>query len=368
MSTKSNIEKGEDAALNIDYRHLERMTDEGGMFQFSRLGTPDHESGYTVDDNARALLVALNMDGEKQRRELTGAYIRFLDNAQGTDGWWRNWKLNGRFVTTIDSDDSQGRAFLSCCAASLCELEDVRDTGRKMALRALPELASLRSPRAVAYTLLGICLNPGLSDRRSGALAGAARDYSDYLIGLYDRYRRQDWHWFEDVLAYCNGILPHALFAYYSFAHDRKALRVARDTLGWLTEALFAKGYLNIVGNRGWWRRGTEIPCYDQQPVDACSMAMAYARAFRATGDNQYRTLAELAYDWYLGNNINRASLYDADTGGCYDALTPEGVNLNQGAESVLSLLLSQQVIGGMATKGQDTELGSQEREAGSAT
>ena len=115
--------------MTIDYCHLKRLTDEGGMLQFSMLRTPDPDSGYTVDDNARALLVALNMEGE-ERRELVDAYIRFLGAAQRIDGGWHNWKLDGRFVTTIDSEDSQGRAFLSCCAASLCELEDVREAGR----------------------------------------------------------------------------------------------------------------------------------------------------------------------------------------------------------------------------------------------
>ncbi len=349
----------------IDYRHLERMTDEGGMLQFSRLGAPDQDSGYTVDDNARALLVALNMEGE-ERRELAGGYIRFLDIAQGANGWWRNWKLNGRFVTTIDSDDSQGRAFLSCCAASLCELEDVREAGRRMALRAMPVLISLTPPRAVAYALLGICLNPGLYGRRSGVLTGVARDFSNHLIGLYDRSRRRNWHWFEDALFYCNGIIPQALFAYYSFSQDRKALRVARDTLGFLTDALFARGYLSIVGNQGWWRRGAEIPCFDQQPVDACSTALACAQAFRATGDSQYRSLTELAYDWYQGSNINRIKLYDATTGGCYDALIPDGVNRNQGAESLLSLLLSQQMMGRMTSTGPDLEIIDRTQEAGS--
>ncbi len=339
--------------MAIDYQHLRRLTDDGGMLQFSRLQVPDPESGYTVDDNARALLVALNMKGD-ERRELAGVYIRFLDAAQRADGGWCNWKVNGCFVPTIDSDDSQGRAFLSCCAASLCELDDVREAGRRMALRALPALVGLKSPRTVAYALLGICLNPALDNRRSGALAGVARDLSTYLVRLYDLSRHPGWQWFEDVLAYCNGILPHALFAYYSFTQDRKVLRVARDTLGFLTDALFARGYLSIVGNRGWWRRGEERACFDQQPVDACSMAMAYTRAFQVTGDSQYRSLAELSYDWYRGANINRVSLYDPASGGCYDALVPDGVNLNQGAESVLSLLLSQQTIRGMAWAGQD--------------
>jgi hypothetical protein len=341
------------------------MTDEGGMLQFSRLHTPDLDSGYTVDDNARALLVALRMRGD-ERRELLGAYIRFLETAQRPDGGWCNWKLNGRFVTTIDSDDSQGRAFLSCCAASLCELDDVREAGRRMAQRALPALVRLSWPRAVSYALLGICLNPGLCDRQSGAPGAVAQDFFRFLVRLYDASRQQGWQWFEDSLTYCNGILPHAMFAYYSFSRDRQALRVARDSMGWLTDILFARGYLSIVGNRGWAHRGEDIPDYDQQPVDACSMALAYDEAFRATGFNQYRLLAELSYGWYRGNNINGVSLYDAGSGGCYDALTPYGVNLNQGAESTLSLLLSQQAIRGMTSTDRDEnrdEIGRQKQE-----
>ncbi len=328
----------------MDYRHLKSMTDATGMLQFARLNTPDPESGYTGDDNARALLVALDMK-EQERPELVRTYVRFLETARRSDGGWCNWKLDGRFVSTIDSDDSQGRIFLACCAASLCDLDDVRESGRRMALRALPALTRVKEPRSVAYALLGICKNPGLSNRKRELLASAARDFADYLIQLYDSNKSPGWLWFEQLLTYCNGILPHALFAYYSMTQDRKALRVARETMGWLSEALFARGYLNIVGNRGWWHQGKAIPCYDQQPVDACSMALACAQAFQATGDDQYRSLAELAHSWYRGNNINRVSLYDTASGGCYDALVPEGVNLNQGAEAVLSSLLSQQAV-----------------------
>jgi hypothetical protein len=331
-------------AVDIDYRYLKRMTDEGGMFQFARLDEPDPGSGYTVDDNARALLAALNMEDEG-RAELARIYARFLESAQRDDGSWCNWKLDGFFVTDIDSADSQGRAFLACSAASLCDLDDVRELGVAMATRALPVVARPASPRAAAYALLGICLNPGLCSRRSGALAGAARNLAGYLVQLYDDSRSPGWQWFEDNVTYCNGIMPHALFAYYSFSQDRPALRVARDTLGWLTGALVDGGCLSIVGNRGWWQKGGEVPCYDQQPVDACSMVHAYVQAWRSTGDSQYLSLAELAQAWYWGRNINRISLYDANSGGCYDALVPDGVNLNRGAESVLSLLLSQQAV-----------------------
>ena len=42
----------------IKLKHLIKMTDNFGMFQFAKLTDPDPDSGYTLDDNARALIVA----------------------------------------------------------------------------------------------------------------------------------------------------------------------------------------------------------------------------------------------------------------------------------------------------------------------
>ena len=40
---------------------------------------------------------------------------------------------------------------------------------------------------------------------------------------------------------------------------------------------------------------------------------------------------------WLLGNNDKDALLYEAESGGTFDGLTLDGVNLNQGAESTLA-------------------------------
>lgn len=42
-----------------------------------------------------------------------------------------------------------------------------------------------------------------------------------------------------------------------------------------------------------------------------------------------------------FGKNDLGLQLYDATTGGCFDALQVDRVNLNQGAESTLSFLIS---------------------------
>jgi len=328
----------------VDYRYLEKMTDRTGIIQFAIQDQPDKKSGYTVDDNARALLVALKMEDER-KEELAKTYIRFLKDAFLPEGRWRNLNKEGKWLADLDSEDCQGRAFLACSIAAVCDCEEVRELALQMLEKALPAVARLQFPRAKAYTVLGLMNSISLFGRKGEQLADLAREFCESLSYLYNRCKGRGWYWFEDSVTYCNGIIPQALFAYYCYSSDRRAYQVARDSFSFLCDHLFAKGYLSIVGNRGWWQRGEEIPAFDQQPVDACSMVLACQEAYQATGDKVYRDLAQLAYQWYLGRNINKLPLYNKETGGCHDGLIPEGVNPNQGAEALLSWLYSSQLM-----------------------
>ena len=69
--------------------------------------------------------------------------------------------------------------------------------------------------------------------------------------------------------------------------------------------------------------------------MDACWAA------FDVTGDGAWRTEANRAFAWFLGENDLSAPLADAQTGGCFDGLGREGPNRNQGAESILSYQLA---------------------------
>jgi hypothetical protein len=59
------------------------------------------------------------------------------------------------------------------------------------------------------------------------------------------------------------------------------------------------------------------------------------------TGDSRWYKEAFVAFEWFMGRNDLRLSLYDSMTGGCRDGLHSDRVNQNQGAESTLSFLLS---------------------------
>ena len=57
--------------------------------------------------------------------------------------------------------------------------------------------------------------------------------------------------------------------------------------------------------------------------------------------DSFWRDEAQRAFEWFLGRNDLDEPLYNPSSGGCYDGLHFDRVNLNQGAESTLAFLLA---------------------------
>ena len=53
----------------------------------------------------------------------------------------------------------------------------------------------------------------------------------------------------------------------------------------------------------------------------------------------------EIAFNWFLGNNHLHQVIYNPCTGGCYDGLEENYVNLNQGSESTISYLLARLTV-----------------------
>ncbi|MGI5921681.1 MAG: hypothetical protein ACOX6I_08100 [Syntrophomonadaceae bacterium] len=320
-----------------DFRHLIKMTTRSGILQFSQHQNPDPSSGYTLDDNARALLVFLKT---KTSYPEIWNYINYLYTAQQPDGTWFNFLLNDQFSSRFDSEDSIGRAILACSMGALSTRPEIRNVCSLMIEKSLPRARHFTSPRGVAYVLIALCKGhvPHLNNQQRRELVNRL---SSYLMRLYRHNHFPGWYWYEDCLTYCNGIIPHALLCVYALNNDKQALKVGRESLDFLNSILFRDGYLNIIGNQGWYYRGDSIPLFDQQPVDAASIALACLEGYKVVGKSEYHDLAILAHAWYRGTNIHGVSLYDELTGGCCDALTAEGVNLNQGAEAVVSMLLT---------------------------
>lgn len=336
----------------LNYKYLKKMTDNEGILQFAQNSLPDPQSGYTLDDNARALMVSVFSGNEDF--SFSRPYIDYMYKAQLSNGSWANLLLNGCYIPAFDSEDSIGRALLACSIGMSSNNSRIRNICALMFKRSLPQAINFAYPRGISYTLLAIC-KCKLTINSEKSTREIILRLANALLNLYKNNHGHQWQWFEENMTYCNGIIPHALFSAYEITGNKKILKTAYESLSFLNSILFRDGYLNIIGNQGWYQKGKTIPLYDQQPVDAASIAFACWEAHKILGKNEFKDLALLASQWFKGKNILGVSLYDELSGGCFDALTPQGVNLNQGAESLLSLLLTEQLIEGLVYK--ETEL-----------
>lgn len=329
----------------IRLEHLMRLTDCTGIIQHAVYSLPDRRTGYTTDDNARALIVAVKLYQQgfgEQAMRLAERYLAFVRYAQSPDGYFRNFMdYERRWVEPVGSEDCFGRVLWACAyTVSALPGSALASVARRILEPSVPLVKSLRSVRGKAFSILGLYHLLNFHKGCHQTLA-AMKSAADSLIEAYRSCRDRDWHWFEDVITYSNGVLPMALFLSYMATGKRSYLTVAQDSLGFLTDVVFPHKCLQLVGNHGWYPRGGKRAFADEQPVDAASLVLAYLAAAQATGKGDYAHLAREAFAWFTGRNSLGLSLYDPGTGGCYDGLTPQGVNLNQGAESLLAYLIA---------------------------
>jgi glycosyltransferase involved in cell wall biosynthesis len=324
--------------------HLRRMTDDTGIIQHATYSVPARRSGYCIDDNARALIVAVQADrlqASADTRRLVTIYLSYLYGSQESDGSFRNFMSYQRVLESAQpSDDCIGRAIWALgVTVDLAVDEGCRQLAREMLERALPHTREL-GPRGTALAALGLVnfltAFPGSGEIRS-ILDGLVRK-------LTDRYRENasnDWRWFEATLTYDNAILPLALFAAYGVTGDRVALRDARESLEFLEEVCFDGDRLQLVGNTEWHSRGGTKSSADEQAIDAAAFVLAFRCAYVVTKDRHYLRRMRDAFAWFLGINRLGVALYDFGTGGCFDGLGPSRRNENQGAESTICFLMA---------------------------
>jgi uncharacterized protein YyaL (SSP411 family) len=164
---------------------------------------------------------------------------------------------------------------------------------------------------------------------------------ADWLCEAYRHESAESWQWFESKLTYANARLPHALFRAYQTTGKQDYLLIAEKTFEFLTSTVIIHDMFQPVGNKSWQRRGGKRTLYDQQPIEASCMVEAASTAYEITGKELYSKIACIAFDWFMGKNSKNLMVYNPATGGCFDGITREGLNRNQGAESGLSYLLA---------------------------
>jgi len=325
----------------FDDTHIFRMSDDTGMFQHAKFSIPDLDKGYTTDDNARALIMAVILNEKSTNTaylSLVYRYLGFVLYAQSENGGFRNFMTYSRqFTEEEGSEDCFGRCLW---ALGYTLVSPVMPKGIKRACaaaikRAMNRIPTITSLRGQANTMIGLDLIGGNEVRFfMPALAQS-------LLKKYERCAKQEWHWFEDKLTYDNAVLPWALFVAYRHLGQDKLLVTAIESLHFLDQITFRNGYFQAIGCKGWMSQGSEPAQYDEQPIEACATALAHLAAYEVTGEGMMLELARRGFDWYEGENFCGESLIDVETGGCCDGITSNGINQNQGAESIVGYCIA---------------------------
>jgi glycosyltransferase involved in cell wall biosynthesis len=347
--------------LKLD--HVHALTDDTGILQHAIFTIPNRGEGHTTDDNARALIFTVMLESfaeadlheadlqdERGRAvapvaDFSARYLSFLEHAfNPANGRFRNFLgYDRRWNEQVGSDDCHGRALWSLGTV----LGRSRDQGLRSAAGrlfefALPAAAGIYSPRAAAYTILGIreYLNSYPGDRDAQRLGAML---SRRLRAMYESIRRPEWKWFENVVAYANARLPQALLVAGAACGDQDMVSDGLEALDWLMQSqrCASNGHFVPIGSQGFYRQNGAKARFDQQPIEAAGAVSACLEAFRVTGDKRWHNEAWSAFNWFLGDNDLQIALYDPVTGGCRDGLHPERANQNQGAESTLSFLIA---------------------------
>lgn len=335
----------------IDISYLQHMSDGIGLLQHAFLTIPNRRFGYATDDNARALIIAsfLNRkDKSKVISNLVEEYLGFLQFAKEPSGKFHTFLNFHRHWDDKEAvTDAYGRAMWGLGFYLYANNNfDFGESINSFFAESFNQLDHIVDLRTAAYTILGLYYYIlAYKDKTDTAAVATVnlKKLADFLIKSYKKCHSKNWQWFEEEMTYDNFRIPQALFAAYMVTGDEEYKKVAVTTLDFLTTCNFSyeAGYFDFVGQNGWYKKQGKKAEYDQQPLEAAGAVEAFLFAEKALDERKYHKDAVLAFQWFFGKNRNHRYIYDPATKGVRDGLTKVGVNLNEGAESLVCFLIA---------------------------
>ena len=337
----------------INLSHLQKMTTDTGIIQFAKINQPDIESGYTLDDNTRALIAEcmyykLSRDGKCLY--YIQKYLSFIKYCQQPGGSFLNYVDKEDHFTDqnyqVNLDDANGRAVWAL--GYLMSMVDLLPS--KMLLeadrileKAIPYLSRIRSTRAMAFAIKGLYYYQHTMKSTEKLLL--IKTFASRLVQMYKHESEPGWEWFEGYLTYANSILPEAMLYSYLLTGDLIYKESAVASLNFLLTHIFKGDRIEVISNRKWFKKGEVRGQFGEQPIDVAYTIMTLGKFYEVFAEEETRKKMFNAFNWFLGENRLHQIVYNPCTGGCYDGLEESSVNLNQGAESTISYLMARLTI-----------------------
>lgn len=333
---------------SIQLGHIKRMTTDLGIIQFSKISIPDLESGYTLDDNARALIAICmhyKLTQDKEDLAYILIYLDFIIRCQQPKGDFINYvdQENREHIeqnAEVNLEDSNARAIWALgTVISISDIlpEAISKKASQCLLNSLKWAETIQSPRSIGFATKGLYLYhtavPNLY------VSAIINKLNAKLLSNYEIHATKDWKWFENYMTYGNGILPESML--FAFLTTNKTIykKVALDSLDFLMSKMFNDKNFKVISNNGWLHKDSEPQEYGEQPIDVAYTIHTLNSFYNAFGTPEYKQKMKIAFNWFLGKNHLGQIMYNPISGGGYDGLEKENVNLNQGAESTVCYL-----------------------------
>jgi glycosyltransferase involved in cell wall biosynthesis len=337
----------------MNLSHLKKMTTDVGMIQFSKINQPDLSTGYTLDDNARAL-VALCMHYEQTANNsdlaLMQTYLSFIQRCLLPSGRFENYIDKKLHFTDqnreTNLDDANGRAIWALgflISKKLVLPLDLITRANSIMKFALPHLEEISSTRAMSFIIKGLYYYH--QTFKTPETIRIIEKLANRMVQMYKHESSAKWEWFESYLTYANSILPEALLNAWLVTGNKTYKEIAVSSFRFLLSKIFNENGIEVISNKDWLQKGDDLCQYGEQPIDVAYTIMTLSKFYDEFHDEQYRLKMETAFNWFLGKNRLNQIIYNPCTGGCYDGLEENNVNLNQGAESTVSYLMARLTV-----------------------
>ncbi len=337
----------------IKLDHLKRLTTQKGMLQFAKISQPDPDSGYTLDDNSRALIaVLMHYKRFKNPEDLDyiSRYLNFIESCQTSDGDFVNYiDFSNRIHIKndyVNLEDSNARAIWAL--GTLISYTDIlpaefSEKANNIITKARKWIPELMSPRSIAFSIKGLYLCN--KKQHDDYYTASIEKLANKLISRYDLNTEKDWKWYEEYLTYANSILPEALLLAYLTLGNESYKSVALKSFEFLLTKMFVDNEFRTISNKSWHQKKQEPERYGEQPIDVAYTIQSLDVFYRHFKNPDYKTKMNKAFNWFLGDNHLNRIIYNPVTGGCCDGLEEHNVNLNQGAESTVCYLMARLMI-----------------------
>ena len=337
----------------IKLDHLVKMTTGFGIVQFARKNQPDPDTGYTLDDNARAMIaMCMHFELTHDKKDLASIrkYLSFISSCLQPDGTLLNYMDENRKFTDqnkdVNLDDSNGRAVWAIgylISLSYLLPSEIIKKAEILIEKIKPGLISIYSTRAMAFAVKGLCYYQSKAKLFDNLFL--IETFADRLVQMYKHESLKKWEWFEGSLTYANSIMPEALLDAWKVTGNAGYKDIAQTSFDFLLSHIFNENGIEVISNKKWKLRGEEAGNFGEQPIDVAYTIISLSKFYDEFQLDDYRDKMEIAFNWFLGKNRLNQIIYNPCTGGCYDGLEEFNVNLNQGAESTVSYLMARLTV-----------------------